>query len=296
MNRLKRKHGLPGEIAICIVLAVIGISCLYPFWYTLIYAFSDSKATIAQRPLFLPIEFSTEAIYRVIHTQEFLNSYLNQIFIMVVGTILAVALSVSLAYPLSIKRLRGRGIVSMMMFFTMLFSGGMIPTYLLIRSLGLIDSLWALILSGMGSAFNIFILRTFFANIPNEIEESASIDGASQFRILLQIILPLSGAALAVQAMFYGMSYWNTFFAGILYINDSKKQILQVYLQSLMNSSAFGGTSTAAAASITSSSGVMTENTMKMAAVACSVIPVLIVYPFLQKYYVKGVIVGSVKG
>ena len=182
----------------------------------------------------------------------------------------------------------------MMIFFTMLFSGGMIPTYLLVKDLGLIDNYLVYIIPGAMSAYNMFILRNFFQSLPPSLEESAFLDGANVIQIFFKIILPLSKPALAAVTMFYGIDNWNSYMDGILYINSSKMQLLQVYLRQLI--SAAGGKGALGDLNNLSTAATLTEDTMKMTVIAVSVIPVLIVYPILQKYYTKGVLVGSVKG
>ncbi len=182
----------------------------------------------------------------------------------------------------------------MMIFFTMLFSGGMIPTYLLMKDLGLLDNYLVYILPGAMSAYNMFILRNFFQSLPASLEESAFIDGANAVQIFAKIILPLSKPALAAVTMFYGVENWNSYMDGVLYVNSSKMQLLQVYLRQLINAS--GSKGALGDLNNLSSASALTEDTMKMTVIAVSVIPVLIVYPLLQKYYTKGVLVGAVKG
>ena len=207
------------------------------------------------------------------------------------GTALAVTLTASLAYPLSVRRLKGRGAITMFLYFTMLFSGGMIPAYLLIRDLHLIDNRWALVLPGMLSVYNLLVLRNFFLGIPGELEESASIDGASPLRILVQIILPLSLPALAVQAMLYGVGYWNSYMDSVMYINSPSKISLQAYLRTLLN------TQTASSANVTdTATNYVSDASMRMGCVTITLIPMLIVYPWIQKYYVGGLTIGAVKG
>ena len=267
-----------------VLLGGITFVMIYPFYYVILYAFSSSDATISSNIVFWPIKPTVAAFLRLFKMKTIWTSYYNSILVTGVGTVLAVILSILIAYPLSLHRTKGRNVISMMLFFTMLFSGGMIPNYLLIKELGLLNSTWSLILPGM---------RNYMAALPGELEESASMDGASQLRVLVQIILPVSLAGLAVQAMFYGVGYWNAYFDCVLYIDDVNKLTLQAYLRTLMNTSSLSAT---AGAADSVSNSVLSEETMRMAAITAAVIPVLIVYPFLQKYYVKGVIVGSVKG
>lgn len=297
MNRksTSEKIGLP---VIYVLLGLITFITIYPFWYVFIYSISDSMETIRRAVFLLPLKPTLDAFRRLSNVPTMWTSYLNSTLVTSVGTSLAVVLSVSLAYPLSVSRIRFRGGISMMLFFTMLFSGGMIPNYLLVKQLGLLNSRWALILPGLGSAFNILILRNYFMSIPAELEESASIDGATPVRILVSIIIPISTPAIAVQAMFYGVGYWNNFFDSVLYIDSISKISLQAYLRTLMSMSLISATAGDASSVIDSvtNAAVLSEETMRMAAVMAAVIPVLIVYPFLQRYYVKGIIVGSVKG
>jgi putative aldouronate transport system permease protein len=275
---------------------VVTLVTIYPFWYVFIYSLSDSIAATSGAVFLLPLEPSLAAFKRLLNIPTMWTSYLNSVIVTASGTALAIILSVSLAYPLSISRIKFRSAVSLMLFFTMIFSGGMIPNYLLIKQLGLLNNRWSLILPGLGSAYNILILRNFFQSIPLELEESASIDGAMPVRILTNIILPVSMPAIAVQAMFYGVTYWNNFFDSVMYIDNVSKISLQAYLRTLMTSGMLTATAGAMLGGDHVSNAVLSEETMRMAAIASAVIPVLLMYPFLQRYYIKGIIVGSVKG
>lgn len=281
------------RIVMFVAIVLITITMVYPFWYVIIYALSDSNAAIEGSVLLWPLKPTLAVFHRLMGMKMLWTSYGNSIFVTFLGTILAVALSTTLAYPLSIRRLRGRKWVSMMLFFTMLFNGGMIPNYLLIKDLGLLDSRWSLILPSLMSAYNVMVLRSFFLGIPPELEESASIDGASPLRVLVQIILPVSLPALAVQAMFYGVAYWNSYFDCVLYIESTDKMTLQAYLRTLIASATASSSNSADSMGDFAS---LSNETVRMGCVAAAVIPVLLVYPWLQKYYVTGLVVGSVKG
>jgi putative aldouronate transport system permease protein len=258
------------------------------------YSLSDSKASMGGGIFLYPRQLSLLSYKLLFKTEQIFIAFKNTGLKTLLGTSLSVMLSALTAYPLSLPRFRGRGFFSMMIFFTMLFSGGMIPTYLLIKDLGLIDSYLVYILPGAMSAYNMFILRNFFQSLPQSMEESAFLDGANVLQIFIKIILPLSKPALAAVTMFYGIENWNSYMDGILYINDSKMQLLQVYLRQLI--SAAGGKGALGDLNNLSTAATLTEDTMKMTVIAVSVIPVLIVYPILQKYYTKGVLVGAVKG
>ncbi|OPH50470.1 sugar ABC transporter permease [Paenibacillus ferrarius] len=275
-------------------MLLLSIVTLYPFWHVLMYSLSDPKLAMGGG-LFLWMKgFSLTSYELLLKSKGIYYAYGNSIFRLVIGTAINIVLTAMLAYPLSIRRFVGRNFITLMIFFTMLFSGGMIPTYLIVKELGLIDSIWSLIIPTALSAWNLIILKNYFQSLPAELEESANIDGAAPMRILFSIILPVSGPVIAAIALFYGVAHWNSYFDAILYINSDAKQVLQVFLRTMLQSSSLQqvqGTDNFAA-----SIGLVTEESVKMATVVVSVIPMLIVYPFLQKYYVKGVMVGSIKG
>jgi putative aldouronate transport system permease protein len=208
----------------------------------------------------------------------------------IVGTVLSMILTSFMAYALSRKYLHGRGIFNFIVVFTMLFSGGMIPSFILVQSLGLIDSLWALILPSAISAYNMIIMRNFFQGIPDSLEESAKMDGCSDWGVFFRIILPLSLPSIATISLFYAVSYWNTYQSAILYINDSAKWPIQVLLRQIVIVSS-GMNADAASVDV-----VPPAQSVKMAVIVVATLPMLIAYPFVQKYFVKGAMVGSVKG
>ncbi|NOU74573.1 ABC transporter permease subunit [Paenibacillus sp. LMG 31458] len=275
-------------------MLLVSIVTLYPFWHVLMYSLSDPKLAMGGG-LFLWMKgFSLTSYELLLQSKGIYYAYGNSIFRLVIGTAINIVLTAMLAYPLSIRRFVGRNFITLMIFFTMLFSGGMIPTYLIVKELGLIDSIWSLIIPTALSAWNLIILKNYFQSLPAELEESANIDGAAPIRILFSVILPVSGPVIAAIALFYGVAHWNSYFDAILYINSDAKQVLQVFLRTMLQSSSLQqvqGTE-----SLASSIGLVTEESVKMATVVVSVIPMLLVYPFLQKYYVKGVMVGSIKG
>lgn len=275
-------------------MLLVSTVTLYPFWHVLMYSLSDPKLAMGGG-LFLWMKgFSLTSYELLLQSKGIYYAYGNSIFRLVIGTAINIVLTAMLAYPLSIRRFVGRNFITLMIFFTMLFSGGMIPTYLIVKELGLIDSIWSLIIPTALSAWNLIILKNYFQSLPAELEESANIDGAAPIRILFSVILPVSGPVIAAIALFYGVAHWNSYFDAILYINSDAKQVLQVFLRTMLQSSSLQqvqGTE-----SLATSIGLVTEESVKMATVVVSVIPMLLVYPFLQKYYVKGVMVGSIKG
>lgn len=282
-----------GYALILTLLILFAFTTLYPFWHVLMYSVSDSRAAMTGGLFFLPRRPTLLSYRLLFKTNQIFVAYRNTILRTGIGTLLSLALTALTAFPLSLKRLHFRGFFSMMIFFTMLFSGGMIPTFLVVQQYGLIDTFWALVIPGMMSAYNMFILRNYFQQLPASLEESATIDGASPPVVLVRIVLPMSTPALAAIAMFYGIGNWNAYLDCILYTNSDKLQVLQVYLRNLL---AQAGAMDAIASVSGSEAGTLTEETVKMTTIAISVIPVLIVYPFLQRYYTKGITVGAVKG
>ena len=277
------------------LLCAFAFSTLYPFWHVIMYSVSESRAAMSGGLFFVPREATLIGYKLLFQTKMIFTAYRNTIARTLVGTLLSLVVSSLTAYPLSLQRFRGRNFFSVLIFFTMLFTGGIIPTYLVIRDLGLIDTFWALVLPGAMSAYNMFILRNYFQSLPASLEESALLDGANPLQVLVKIILPLAAPALAAIAMFYGVGNWNAYLDGVLYINSPKLQILQVYLRTML------GVAGAKSGSLGdlgdwSEASRLTEDTMKMVTIAVSVIPILFVYPFLQKYYTKGILVGSIKG
>jgi len=258
------------------------------------YSLSDSFASMSGGLFLYPRKFTFLAYEMLFKSRQIFIAFRNTTMKTIVGTVISVFLTALTAYPLSLPRFKGRGFFSMMIFFTMLFSGGIIPTYLLIKQLGLLDTFWVYVIPGAMSAYNMFIMRTYYKSIPRSLEESAVIDGANPFQVLYKIMLPLSTPALAAIAMFYGVGNWNSYMDGVLYVNSQNLQLLQVYLRQLI--AAAGAKGALGDIGDLGPASRLTEETMKMTVIAVSVIPILIVYPFLQKYYTKGIMIGAVKG
>lgn len=275
------------------LLLLLAFITIYPFWYVLMYSLSNSQAASAGGLFFIPKGFDLLGYKLVLQQKQLYSAFFISIARTLLGTVLSVVLTATLAYPLSLPRLKGRGFLCAAIFFTMLFNGGMIPTYLLVNDLGMVDKFWALMIPNAVSAYNLFIMRNYFQSIPPSLEESARIDGANPLTILFKIILPMSGPTIAAVSMFYGVAYWNEYMDGVLYINSNSLQILQVYMRNLF-SSAGAGAVLSGVQGISEASKV-TEETLKMVTIAVSVIPIILVYPKLQKYYTKGVTVGAVK-
>nr|WP_274655285.1 carbohydrate ABC transporter permease [Paenibacillus humicola] len=268
---------------------------LFPLYYVFAVSFTDPTEYIAKRGFVLfPQHWTLDSYRYLLSTSTFTRATLVSVFLASVGTALSLIVTSALAYGLSRKRLMGRRAIMLMILFTLLFNPGLIPPYLLVRDLGLIDSLWSLILPVLTSGWYVALMRSFFDGIPPELEESGVIDGSSDIGVFFRIVLPLSMPALAAFGLFYAVAYWNTFFTAVLYINDNAKWPLQLVLQNmLIDSSTQAGGS--AAAEMMAEQQIPPE-TLKMAAVVIATLPIVCVYPFLQKHFAKGVMLGSVKG
>ncbi|MCT1402947.1 carbohydrate ABC transporter permease [Paenibacillus sp. p3-SID867] len=274
-------------------LTVIGLVTLFPLYYVLVVSFSDPAEFIRNKATLFPKKWSLDSYRYLLSTNSFMRAIGNSAFLATVGTMLSLFVTSCLSYALSRRRLQGRRVMMLLILLTTLFNPGIIPPYLLIRDLHLINSTWSLILPVLTSGWYVLLMKGFFDSIPSSLEEAARIDGCNDIGVWWRIILPLSLPSLAAFGLFYAVAYWNTFFTALLYINDFNKQPLQVLLQNMLidSSTASGGT---AAVEITAEQQIPSE-TLKMAAVVIATVPILMVYPFLQKHFAKGAMVGSVK-
>lgn len=274
-------------------LTVIGLVTLFPLYYVLVVSFSDPAEFIRNKATLFPKKWSLDSYRYLLSTNSFTRAIGNSAFLATVGTMLSLFVTSCLSYALSRRRLQGRRVMMLLILLTTLFNPGIIPPYLLIRDLHLINSTWSLILPVLTSGWYVLLMKGFFDSIPSSLEEAARIDGCNDIGVWWRIILPLSLPSLAAFGLFYAVAYWNTFFTALLYINDFNKQPLQVLLQNMLidSSTASGGT---AAVEITAEQQIPSE-TLKMAAVVIATVPILMVYPFLQKHFAKGAMVGSVK-
>lgn len=292
--KIKRSFGERlGHAIILIILILFAFSTVYPFWHVIMYSLSDSGQAMSGGLFFIPRKTTLLAYRTVLKTKQIFVAYRNTIMKTVLGTCLSLLVTSLAAFPMSLKRLRGRTFFNLYFYFTMLFGGGMIPTYLVVEEVGLIDSFWALIVPGMVSAYNLFILRNCFASLPSELEESAYIDGAIPPVVLFKIIIPIAAPSLAAIAMFYAVNNWNAYLDCILYTNSTKLQVLQVYLRELIS---VAGAMDIVGPVATEQTTQLTSETMKMTTIAVSIIPILIIYPALQRFYTTGLTVGAVKG
>jgi putative aldouronate transport system permease protein len=270
------------------LLILILCAEIFPVIYIIMMSFA-SKQEIVTRGFFLvPKEWTLNSYAYLIDNQNFMQAFRSSVTITTVGTVFSMSMTTLMAYGLSKTWLRGRKLLNFMVLFTLLFSGGIIPMYLLVMNLHLLNSYWSLFLTGAIIPFNLIVIRSFFQSFPSEIEESARIDGCSEFGLLWRIVLPLSLPVIATFTLFYAVEYWNTYFNAILYLNEGSKMPLQVFLRQMLNVSDGSQEVT--------ESGIEFSPAVRMAAVIFTAVPLLIVYPFLQKYFNQGALLGSVKG
>lgn len=268
--------------------------CVYPFYYVIMCSMSDSNLLVGDRGLMLlPKGFSTAAYEAVLKNPNIYTGYKSTLFVLICGTVLNILFTSLGAFLVTRTKFFLAKPMMLMMIFTMYFGGGMIPTYLLIsRTLALRDSLWALILPSAISTYNLIIMKTQFMSIPASLEESAKLDGANDILVLFRIILPLSLPTIAVMVLFYGVAHWNAWFGALLYIDTREKYPLQLVLREILLLNSMDDMMVGERGS----SRAAVSESIKYATIIVATLPILVVYPFIQKYFVKGVMVGAVKG
>lgn len=274
------------------LLALISIITIIPFLYIVTVSFATPEEVAKGGLLLFPSQFTLGAYKYIFSTDTMVRSILISIYVTVLGTFINLLLTSFTAYPLARTNLRGRRSIMLMILITMLFSGGLIPTYFVVKAFGMINTYWSLMIPTAISAFNLIVLKNFFQQIPDGLEDSAKIDGCNDLGILFRIILPLSMPAMATFGLFYAVGHWNTFFNAVMYINDAEKFPVQVVLRQivLLSQDQIGDT--------TSQQDPMDylPQTIRMASIVVATVPIVLVYPFLQKHFAKGVLLGSVKG
>lgn len=277
------------------ILGFLAVTYLYVLVFTVSASFSDPNAVYSGRVILWPVDFTLQGYERVFQETMVWIGYRNSILYAIVGTMVSTILTLAGAFALSRKELPGRGIITGLLVFTMFFSGGIIPLYLIVRSLKLLNTMWALILPGAISMSNVIIARTFFANsIPTGLIDAARIDGCNNLRFFFKIALPLSKAIIAVIALYYAIGYWNDYFNAMIYIKDREKYPLQLFLREILISSQ---TSSAMTGDVLEQELLaQLQEIIKYTLIVVGSVPLLIVYPFLQKYFVQGVMIGSLKG
>ena len=280
------------DVFLVILMILLSCAFLYPLLNMLALSVSDAQ-TLKSSPIYLlPVGFSLESYKALLGDNRILLYYWNTVKYAAVGTVIMLLTTSLMAYPLSITALRGRKLVSVILTITMFFGGGLIPYYVTIMRLKLIDTFWVMVLPGAISAYNVIVFKTFFMSIPESLKESAFLDGAGHLRVLFSIVLPLSKAVLATFALFSIVGYWNDYLSALLYLRDDKKYPIQLLIRRLLVLMDYKDASTA---QLLKDFRSISSRTTKAAATIITVVPILCVYPFMQKYFAKGVLVGSIK-
>lgn len=295
MKLLRRQK--PDDIAVSLVSYAIMIVfagiCVFPFIYVATYSLTPYSEYLAHPMRIIPAKIDISAYLKVFEIELIYSGYYVTLFVTIIGTALNVFLLLISAYPLSKRDLKGRNIILALIVFTMFFSGGMIPRFYVVRTLGLLNSPWSLIIPNAISAFNLILMKSFIEAIPESLEESAVMDGANEFVVLVKILLPLSMPAVATFTIFHAVGHWNEYFDAIIYITKRKIWPLMLVLRELVVEQEIDvGRSAELAASEKSANPF----TMKMAAIMIATLPIIVVYPFLQRYFMKGILLGSIKG
>lgn len=277
-------------------ITLIVLTMVLPLVNMIAVSFSGERAVLSGEVGFWPIDFNTETYKQVFFNTPIINGMKNTVYVLVVGTTINMVMTVMAAYPLSKARLKGRNAVLMLITATMMVNAGLIPNFILIRQLGIMNTYWAVWLPGAISTYNMIVMKSFFQSIPESLEESAMLDGANDLHVLFRIVLPLSLPSLATITLFYAVGHWNAYFNVMLYVNKSSMKTLQLILRDLINN-----TSAAESLMINMRDSIDVQNAatsegIKSASIIIATFPIMCVYPFLQKYFVKGVMIGSVKG
>ncbi|WP_414627111.1 carbohydrate ABC transporter permease [Bifidobacterium mongoliense] len=283
------------DVVLALVILAIVIVVLYPLWFIVIASFSDPTAVAQGQVLLLPKGWSVEGYVKILSDSRIWIGYRNTIIYTLVGTVVNLIVTIPAAFALSRREFKPRRIIMFIFAFTMFFSGGLIPNYLLMKQLGLLNSMWVFVLPGAFGVYNMIIARSFFeSSIPEELRDSARVDGVSYFGFFFKIVLPLSSAILAVIGLYCFVGHWNDFFTGLIYIRNQDQQPLQNVLQMiLIANQANNGANNA---SMTASEAQNFADQIKFGIIIVSTVPLLVIYPFLQKYFNKGVMIGAVKG
>ncbi len=276
-----------------LLVALISAACLLPFVYVVAVSLTSEDVYVPFDFRFFPKRLSFEAYTYILSTRTFMDALYSTVFVTTVGTALNLLFTFTAAYGLTKRELPHRGFINGLIVFTLVFSPGILPNYLLVRTLGLLDSYWALILPVLSNAWSLIVVRSFMESLPKELEDAACIDGCNELMVFNRIIIPLSMASIAAFTLFFAVAHWNTYFEALIYISSSRKRTLQVLVKALVldASSNLAGSTAAYTDEI-----VVPSEVLRLASVVLAMLPILLLYPFLQKYFVKGVMLGSIKG
>ena len=292
MSIQNRKYMTIGDIINYTILVLLSVLCLFPFIYVVSISFTDPDVYVPLKFYLIPDQFSLDSYNYILRSSSFLDALRTSAFVTFFGTICNLIVTFTMAYSLSKSYLPGNKIFNNMVVFTLIFNAGIVPTYILVKNIGLIDSLWALIIPSLTSAWNLVVVKNFMKSLPPEIEEAAMIDGCNELGVFIRVVLPLSMASIATFTLFFAVANWNAYFAPMIYISDSRKWTLQVLLKTMIIDSESIGYGYSQSVD----QKLPPQETIKMATIVLTMLPILVVYPFLQKYFAKGVMLGSIKG
>ena len=283
------------SVTVIAVLCLLTLIVLFPLVHVVAASFSSPAAVTAGKVTFYPVEFSLRGYEAVFKYKNVMSGYKNSLIYTLLGTLINVSMTLITAYPLAKKDLPFRGTILKLFTFTMFFGGGMIPNYILLKDLHMLNKVWAMVIPGAISVYNMIIMRTFIQeNIPGELYEAADIDGCSDFHYLLRIVIPLSKASIAVISLFYAVGHWNAYFDAFLYLSDPKLKPLQIILREILILNTINQEQLLAEGENIAQQGM--AELLKYSLIIAASVPVLLLYPFIQKYFVKGVMIGSIKG
>lgn len=285
-------HAFMAIVYVCLVLSALAV--IIPLWFIIVSSFSSTTAVSTGQVLLWPVDFSLEGYERIFTSSSLMNGFKNSIIYAVVGTAINMLVTVLAAYPLSRRDIKGRGFIMGLFTFTMLFNGGMVPTFLVVNKLGMIDTIWAMVLPGALSVYNMILMRTYFmSSVPWELYESASIDGCRDTRYLISIALPLATPIVSVLILLYAVGHWNSYFNALLYLRSSSKIPLQMVLRDVLITNN-------AAVNINDIASQLEQqylkNLLQYSTIIVSTVPVMLLYPFAQRYFLSGIMIGSLKG
>lgn len=294
MKEKKLNADSAGNVIINVFMVLVIFLALYPIWYTVVVSFNNSEDTLRGGIYWLPRQFTFESYKMVFQDRSILNAFVVTILKTVIGTVVSVFFTAMVGYAFSKKHIMGNRVYTIIGTVTMFFGGGLIPTFILYKNIGLYDNFLVYILPAMFNFYNMIIFMSFFRELPAGLEESAKLDGANDFTIFIKLIFPLSMPVVATIALFNGVAQWNDYFTGVMYINDAAKQPIQTFLYRIIASAS------ASKAVVSMPAGIsvqqVSSQSVRLATMVVTTLPIVCVYPFLQKYFVKGMLIGSIKG
>lgn len=285
------------DIVNVVIMCILIVIFVWPLWFVVIASLSNPNEVWLGNVVMFPKGFTTMAYEEVAKYSDIWLGYRNSLFYTIVGTLINLIMTICAAYPLARKDFMPRNVLMFLFMVTMYFSGGLIPTYLVVNKLGLTNTPWAMIIPGAVSMYNIIITRTYFINsIPASLQEAAELDGANTFQLLVKVVIPLSKPIIAVIGLYYAVGHWNDFYTALIYINNKELLPLQSFLRDLLMSNKMSMSNLQGLDAATIEAKMQLSQTLKYSSIVVATVPVLCIYPFIQKYFVKGIMIGSVKG